>query len=345
MYVAAVIVEQLEADGRIKRLTMEGGSAHQLTVAFPEEYAGECSGPFFFPNEDDEAKFKKDFADCKFLKLTKHFFTARNGDYNLRIQRGGIPTEGQLSYYSLSLPEFAVPTEITLKDPHSNEPLYKSVYRDKLRKRFVIYVECRSGHGVFDFLLEVRFKFDRDKFPGAEYPNAEFKDDYLSKYGGQINAYKRLLPSDQERTVRSFFSGEGESSEAKAARSSPARRLAADSGILFSDQSNEDDLADRERRGRDCDEIVQEVKKIRGRLGHGLTIFEIRKEHPEYQIWKVVSSLPKEDQDVFEHPGQWGNTVSYTYGLLGKAYDNRSPFTVRDWVKEYRHKHRLNSKK
>src|SRR5271170_4611362 len=106
MNVVAVIVEQLEADGRIKRLTIARESAHQLEVAFPDEFEGERSGPFFFPNKDDEEQFKKEFADSRILKLSKNSFTAVNGDYDLRIERGGIPTErGQLSYYSLSLPE------------------------------------------------------------------------------------------------------------------------------------------------------------------------------------------------------------------------------------------------
>jgi len=340
MYVAAVIVEQLEADGRIKRLTMEGGLAHQLTVAFPDEFAGERSGPFFFPDEDDEEKFKKDFADCKVLKLSKTSFTAANGDYNLRIHRGGIPTErGQLIYYSLSLPEFAIPTEITLKDPHSNEPLYKSVFRDKHRNRFVIYVECRSSHGVFDFLLEVRFRFDKDKFPHAVYPNAEFKDDYLSRHGGQINAYKRLLPPDQMRTVNRFLSGTAEPSQAKATPSSPASGLAANPGTLFSAPANEGDLTYREERGKHCAEVIEEARRIQRLSGRGWTMGEIKREHPEYQIWTVVSSLPEEDQKLFDHPNQWESTVSYIQGLLATSY-NRDELTIRDWVKAYRRRSR-----
>jgi len=90
MNVVAVIVEQLEADGRLKRLTMNRGSANQLEVAFPEEFVGERSGPFFFPNEHDEELFKKDFADCRVLKLSKQSFTTANGEYTLRMHRGGI---------------------------------------------------------------------------------------------------------------------------------------------------------------------------------------------------------------------------------------------------------------
>lgn len=331
MYVVAVIVEQLDADGRIKRLTMERGSAHQLTVAFPDEFVGERSGPFFFPNEHDEELFKKGFAECGVLKLSKNSFTAVNGDYNLRIHRGGIPTErGQLSYYSLSLPEFAIPSEITVKDPLSNEPLYKSVFQDKLRKRSVIYVECRSRHGVFDFLLDVRFKIEADKFGHAK----EYKDAFLSTYGGQINAYKRLLPRDQARAVKRFFSTEAEP-QAQANPSSPASRLAPDGRTLFNAPANEDELTDREKNGKDCDEIIQEARKIKNMFGFGRKMGEIRQEYPRFRIWDMVSNLPKEDQETFEHPNQWGSTVSYTHLLLGKSY-GRSYTTVRDWVKKYK---------
>jgi hypothetical protein len=331
MNVVAVIVEQLEADGRIKRLTIARGSAHQLEVAFPDEFEGERSGPFFFPNKDDEEQFKKEFADSRILKLSKNSFTAVNGDYNLRIERGGIPTErGQLSYYSLSLPEFAIPTEISLKDPHSNKPLYKSVFTDKQRKRFVIYVECRSSHGVFDFLLDVRFKIERDNFRDAKY-----EDDYLSRHGGQVKAYKRLLPPDEEGNVKRFFSGESEPSQARATPSTPSRGVAADNGTLFSTPADEGDLADRERRGKDCYDIIGEARQIRHLFGRGQKMFEIRQEHGRFRIWAVVSNLPKEDQETFEHPNQWGSIVSYTHGLLGNAY-GKHPTTVRDWVKAYR---------
>ena len=337
MNVAAVIVEQLEADGHIKRLTMKG-STPEFDVAFPDEFVGERCGPFFFPERENEELFKKSFADCKVLKLAKDSFKAVNGDYSLRIERGGIPTErGQLSYYCLSLPEFAIPSEVTLKDPYSNRPLYKSVYRDKCRNRFAIYVECRSRHGIFDFLLEVRFTIGKDKFPGFLYED-EYKDDFLSKYGRQITAYERLLPSDQRGVARKFFSGSTgrEPSQTTAGLSAPATEPAGDEGTLFTAPANGDYLTDREKRGQHCYEIIEEAKRISYLSGRGHKMFEIRQEHPDFRIWKVVSNLQKEDQDYFEHPNQWGApVVTYTLGLLGKAY-GKSWTTVRDWVKEYK---------
>lgn len=328
MNVLAVIVEQLEVDGSLKRLTMNRGAAHKLEVAFPEEFEGERSGPFFFPNKSDEEQFKKEFADSTVLKLSKHHLSLANGGYNLRMQRGGIPTErGQLSYYSLSLPEFAIPTEITLKDPHSSRLLYKSVFRDKQRKRFVIYVECRSRHGVFDFLLDIRFEIEKEKFRDAKY-----QDDYLSRYGGQI---ERLLPPDKERTVKRFLSGEEVPAEKGATASSAATGLATDSGTLLRDADDEGDLSDREKRGRDCYRILQEVKNILVLHRRGLRMFEVRQEQPHYQVWKLVPNLSKESQELFEHPNQWGPVVFYTYRLLGELYGNHHT-TVRDWVKKYK---------
>lgn len=337
MNVAAVIVEQLEADGHIKRLTLKG-STPEFDIGFPDEFVGERSGPFFFPDEKNEELFKKSLADCKALKLAKNSFKATNGDYSLRIERGGIPTEpGQLSYYSLSLPEFAIPSKVTLKDPYSNRPLYKGVFRDKNRKRFVIYVECRSRHGIFDFLLEVRFTIEKDKFDGYEYED-ECKDDSLSKYGRQVTPYERLLSSDQKGVARKFFSGSTEPSHATTDGSSAPRTTpVGNQGTLLTSPADRDDLTNREKRGKHCHEVIEEAEHIRHLSGRGMKMFEIKQEHPEYRIWNVVSGLPKEDQDIFERPNQIdAPVVTYTLGLLGKAYGKHWT-TVNDWVKEYKH--------
>lgn len=335
MYVAAVIVEQLEADGRIKRLTMEGSSAHQLTVAFPDEFAGERSGPFLFPDDENEARFEVAFSACKALALPKHTFKATNGDYSVRIERGGIPTEGQLSYYSLCLPEFAIPSEVALRDPISSKPLYKSVVRDKRRNRFVIYVECRSERGIFDFLLEVRFTIEKKRFPDFVYED-EYKDDFLSKYGRQVTIYERLLPPDQRRVVRNFLSDSAEPSQTITPPFAPATKFAAEQGTPSSVPANGDNYTDREKRGKHCHEVIEEARRIWYLSSRGQKMFEIKQEHADFQIWKVVSSLSKEDQQLFEHPTQIdAPVVTYTLGLLGKAY-NKSWLTVRDWVKEYK---------
>jgi hypothetical protein len=118
MNVAAVIVEQLEADGHIKRLTMQG-STPQFDIAFPDEFVGERSGPFFFPDGRNEELFKKSFRDCKVLKLAKDSFQAINGNYSLRIERGGRHRTGAVELLQL------VPARIchSLGD-HAQRPLF-----------------------------------------------------------------------------------------------------------------------------------------------------------------------------------------------------------------------------
>jgi len=211
MNVVAVIIEQLEPDGRIKRLVLEGLTP-RFEIAFPDEFVGERSGPFFFPNPDHEKLFEESFADCEPLKLARDSFHGTNGNYTLTIERGGIPTErGGLSYYSLTLPEYAVPRKVVVTDPRSGRPLFKSVYKDKDRNCFVIYIECSSRHGLFDFVLEIRFMIGKKKFGTYVYED-ERQDDFLNKYGMQLTSYPRGFSLDEQAIAREFFSGDGEKS-------------------------------------------------------------------------------------------------------------------------------------
>jgi hypothetical protein len=59
MDVAALIVEQLEADGLLKRLVMRPEGRHPLTVGYPDEVDESPSGPFFFPDEHNKVKFSR----------------------------------------------------------------------------------------------------------------------------------------------------------------------------------------------------------------------------------------------------------------------------------------------
>lgn len=99
---------------------------------------------------------------------------------------------------------------------------------------------------------------------------------------------------------------------------------------------NEEEPPDhREARGALCKQVVDEIKRIwhMSRLG-GRTTVEIERDHPDYAVWKLVSSLSNEDRETFAHPNTWGPRVGYARMLLGKHFGN-SPDTVRDWVKEY----------
>jgi len=92
-------------------------------------------------------------------------------------------------------------------------------------------------------------------------------------------------------------------------------------------------------RGRDCEELAEEIATIRHkRIRGALTIDEIQAECSSLKIWKRVEILCSEDKDTFLHPGTWG--PGYANLLLGKLYaDNRRNLaagTINNWRKDYR---------
>ena len=179
MNVVAAVVEQLDYDGRLRSLTMQPDPGRPLTIAFLDAFDEPRSGPFYFTDEHNKKKFAKGFAKCTALKLSKSRFFKVDGEYHFQSHWQGIPTERNgLSCYSLSLPQFAVPTKIRFKDPHSDHEYSKAVVRDDRRKCFVAYLRCSSRHGTFEFSLEVGFRHDPDKFP-----RYEFKDEPTAGHG------------------------------------------------------------------------------------------------------------------------------------------------------------------
>jgi len=98
-------------------------------------------------------------------------------------------------------------------------------------------------------------------------------------------------------------------------------------------------LPPRLERGKDCEELAQEIATIRHKRVHGgSTIAEIEKECSFFKIWKRVDVLSAEDKETFLRPGTW--EPGYANLLLGKLYANTrrnvAPGTVNTWRKEYR---------
>jgi hypothetical protein len=338
--VAALIVEQLEADGFLKRLVMRPKGRHPLTVGFPDECDESPSdespsGPFFFPDEHNKVVFRQGFENCSRLKLSKSSFTAVNGTYHLQLHRSGIFTvEGTQSYYALSLPEFAIPEEINVQDPRSEMLLRKNVLRDDERKRFVIYIECRPHRGGFDFLLKIKFRIERAH---RQFDTAEYHDEHVSRYG-QL-PYEVFLSPEQRQDVHRFLASKIDPNE------SLTNRSASSTGItdkLFEVPLQGDGLTERERNGKRCAKIIEEMKLIkRAHSARGFTITQIREMHKEFEVWAVAANqLNREDLEHFNHPGRWEPTVGYALLLLSKEYGDKSPATINDWVKAYRRYHK-----
>lgn len=204
MDVAVVIVEQLDSNGTLRTFRMQADYGDRLIVAFADEYEEPRSGPFHFLDDRHESAFQKAFAECKIRRVSSSRLSERNGISHFVTSWAGIPTERQrLSYYAICLPEHAIPTSVRFTDPRSGWEYKKAIVRDDQRQRFILYLECRSSNGTFDFTLEVDFRVDEDNFALAE-----FSDENTSPYGSYIDAYEYLLPQRDQVFVQQFFSKE-----------------------------------------------------------------------------------------------------------------------------------------
>lgn len=205
MVLKALISEQLDADGTLKTLKMQAGINQHIVVAFSHEYDEPKDGPFHFLDSEDEAKYREGFAQGRARLLSKRNFSKTGHLFQLRSLRwSGIPTESySLSYYALSLPEFAIPERISIFDPnHPKHEYTRTVRRDDHRHRYEIYIECSSSGGRFDFELSCDFIVDADQFPHSEY-----SDSNTNEYGGQREAlWRGLVETGQAEKVQKFLS-------------------------------------------------------------------------------------------------------------------------------------------
>lgn len=201
MNLKAAVVEQLEDDGHLKSFKMYAKPNGHITVAFADEFENARRGPFHFLDERDERKFEQGFGQCKTWKLPKSRFIKVNDEGVFKHSWSGIPTERySLTYYALSLPEFAVPTKVEFKDPHSGRLYSNRITRDDQNNRIVLYLNCRSSRGIFDFTLHVTFRTDRNDFR-----NFTPSDEHNKQQDAEIPRYEDLLVPDEGRAVIQFF--------------------------------------------------------------------------------------------------------------------------------------------
>ena len=202
MMLKALIVEQLEEDGILRSLTMQTSQqGHDLVVAFADQYDDRRSGPFHFLNDSDEHLYQDGFAKCRARKIgCKNFYHTRTS-YHVETSWIGIRTERNwLSYYALSLPKFAIPQSLSVTDPRSNREYQRSVTRDDERHRYVIYLECASSYGQFDFQLSCDFELDYKGFPSSTY-----EDSKTQKHGNLGTDWKCWLSAGEGANVNQFF--------------------------------------------------------------------------------------------------------------------------------------------
>ena len=201
MIVSAVIVEQLDIDGHLRTFRMKSDHSDQLTIAFAGEYDEPRTGPFHFLEDKHEKNFEAGFAECSARKLTPDHYRSIDNGYEFKTFWRGIPTQRQeTSYYALSLPANTIPTQVRFCDPRSNRDFRKGVGRDLQRNCFVLYLECRSSYGSFDFDLHTQFSTPTEKFLLAEY-----SDENTTEYYAQPPAYEHQLRNEERCRVQNFF--------------------------------------------------------------------------------------------------------------------------------------------
>ncbi len=202
MMLKSLIVEQLEKDGTIRSLRMQPSTDREIVVAFADEYDETRDGPFHFLCEQDERHFRDGFAHCRARRLQSKNFIIEGDVYHFKTCWHGIPTEKYwLSYYALSLPEYAIPKSVSIVDPHSPGREYRrQVIRDDARNRFVIYLECSSSLGRFDFDLSCDFVIEHRIFSGSEYHDSK-------SAGGAISndEWERWVREAEKDKIKAFF--------------------------------------------------------------------------------------------------------------------------------------------
>jgi len=204
MMLKALIVEQLEADGMLRSMRMQPSTDRDIVVAFAGEYEERRHGPFHFLDEDDERRFREGFARCRARRLANPNFIRSGASFHVETSWYGIPTvRNWLSYYALSLPEFGIPERISVSDPHKAGREYRRfVTRDDEHRRWIIYLECASSLGRFDFDLSCDFRIDESSFASSEY-----RDSKSAEYGGRGDDWKYWLNASEQEKVQQFFIG------------------------------------------------------------------------------------------------------------------------------------------
>ncbi|QNU66555.1 hypothetical protein EHE19_017140 [Ruminiclostridium herbifermentans] len=194
MYINTAIIEKLEYNGTLKSVELKTSQKiGDLVVAFADEYEEPRSGPFHFRNVKYEREYNKKMEEAKSRRLGAGFFRKDGDEYVFRTQWQGIPTKRQeLSYYALMLPEYAIPTLISISDPLSNDIQYRrSIKRDDSNNCFIVYIECTSKIGVFNFNLECEFTIDQKRFY-----NYEYYDEKTEKHYGYFD-----LPESYNKSI------------------------------------------------------------------------------------------------------------------------------------------------
>ena len=203
MNVKGVIVEQIDWDGKSKSLTMQPDYRRgDLWVAFPTDYDEPRSGPFYFQNPSYEKQYDSNVAQCSARKIANENFYKENGLYTFKTVWHNIPTDNEgLTYYALYLPEYAIPTGVSLYHPRNIDKQFKrTVLKDKQKPRYIIYLKCSSRYGVFNFNLECKFREDKKGFDLSGY-----SDEFQTGLYSNPEDWQYLMNEKDKKKTQKFF--------------------------------------------------------------------------------------------------------------------------------------------
>ena len=313
MDVTAVLVEQLDLNGTLRTFRMKSDNDEQITIAFANEYDQLRSGPFHFLERQREHSFDTGFAECVRRHVSKdRFKRIGRTEYEFNTSWFGITTERQrLSYYALSLPEYAIPKQVRFSDPRTPREFNKKVQRDLQRNRFILYLECRSSHGSFDFVLHTIFSVSKEDFQSAEY-----QDRTSTEYGVNHDMYRQHLNRGQQRLVQQFFVN----SEINMAQYNTGQAGAVGPYSSVGRNKNQQNW-DKEASGIDFLTLVDELQKLQLALREKVT-------EPEYckalaSVTCAAEAADKKDRaTVMQHlkaAGKWTLDIATKIGTTVAA--------------------------
>jgi len=197
MNTKAVIIEQLEWSGHLKSFTLQAQrKLGQMCVAFPTR----------FSDSDYGNKFEQKRAKCRTVKLPTDKFYMQGKSCYFSTMWNHIPTqEHELTFYILSFPEYAIPDEIIISDTYISDKFFnKTVYRDDKKKRYVVYLECWSRRGFFNFQLTSKFHKDAENFSKTQYRDNQTVGFFERSFDRDYH-WHYLLPEEEVKKVSNFF--------------------------------------------------------------------------------------------------------------------------------------------
>jgi hypothetical protein len=206
MNVTTIVLEQLDWDGRLRSLVYSGRSGASFWIAEHGEYKEDRRTPFHFIDDRERRAFEREFQRVR--PRTAGSLVRTPDGVRFATTWRGLPTDRSgLSVYALLLPEEATPIEVRFTDPQSARPYSFRGSFDAETRRVVLYLECRSQYGSFDF--DLRIDMRRDKAAARSFDRTSSSTRYSPDLG-QLEQMMQWGPNAVEpAVVHNYFMSSG----------------------------------------------------------------------------------------------------------------------------------------